>query len=749
MNAKTIVIIVSHFLCFCAPVYCEDYISPVVYSGWNMFSVPLQPENSDPATGLGIESPMIYGYASESYRNASDDIALVPGKGYALKLREGGGLKLNVPGTLVSTSTNFEVILDNGWNLIGNPFNNEVLWYAATVDGESVIKSTKIENELIEYNPYNQQYETTSILKPWKGFWVWANDSCNNCVLTINPISSGGVEGYVYTPVGGKALSRAQSNPPSGLEPLIDANVNVTCGDIKGEVLTDYSGYFEIYEFPPVECDITITKTGYLDYAGKILISENSVTQAGGSAGNILLRLQTGNLKVVSNIQGGSIYVDGQNASATISDELSFIFTDIPVGDHSVAIAQAGYDIAGPSTATVVLGETTMVSFTMNSSSNNAPVADAGNNGKTFVATKYNLVNDDTGGYEYIPYPNQYDLDGSNSSDSDGDPLTFSWEQISGPAVELSSYSASKTTFVPLEEATYTFRLTVSDGITVSAPDTVSVFAAKLYGKIAFHAVSASSGWSSYDVYTINADGSDIQQVTFSDKDARDPNWSPDGTEIVYGCSSEGINTICKINADGTGMVASTIQNIGLPAYSPDGREIVFSCLLDNYYEICKMKSDLTSFMQLTNLKIPQGLHISFFSPDASKIIFYGWMSYDNWDIYVMDSDGSNPINLSNDEATQVPQGFTPDGKILYTKGSCIGCAMAPYVMNLDGSDKQLLGNYSTNINFGFISLSTDGKFLFYVDSNHKLGVVDSDTKELMDYGIIIHKLAYHPENNK
>ena len=66
-------------------------------------------------------------------------------------------------------------------------------------------------------------------------------------------------------------------------------------------------------------------------------------------------------------------------------------------------------------------------------------------------------------------------LDGSASSDPDGDTLTYSWTQLSGTAVAISGSTTAKPTFVSAGDAT--FQLVVNDGIASSAPATVKISA--------------------------------------------------------------------------------------------------------------------------------------------------------------------------------------------------------------------------------------------------------------------------------
>jgi hypothetical protein len=70
-------------------------------------------------------------------------------------------------------------------------------------------------------------------------------------------------------------------------------------------------------------------------------------------------------------------------------------------------------------------------------------------------------------------------LDGSGSSDPDNDPISYLWEQISGPHAALSSSTSIKPTFtagdVASDGLSYTFQLTVTDSGGLKATDTCIV----------------------------------------------------------------------------------------------------------------------------------------------------------------------------------------------------------------------------------------------------------------------------------
>ena len=61
-------------------------------------------------------------------------------------------------------------------------------------------------------------------------------------------------------------------------------------------------------------------------------------------------------------------------------------------------------------------------------------------------------------------------LNGANSSDPEGQPLTFVWRQVEGPLITLSDPNIARPTFRAGEAGHYAFELVVNDGFCPAGP---------------------------------------------------------------------------------------------------------------------------------------------------------------------------------------------------------------------------------------------------------------------------------------
>ena len=115
----------------------------------------------------------------------------------------------------------------------------------------------------------------------------------------------------------------------------------------------------------------------------------------------------------------------------------------------------------------------------------------------------------------------------------------------------------------------------------------------------------ASSRSSVRQLYIMNADGSNVRQVTNLDNTGGRSTWSPDGTKLAFYRGLAGDHNIYVINVDGTGLIQLTNggDNLG-PSWSLDGNWIAFTSFRDGNNEIYIMHPDGTGVTRLTNTQI-------------------------------------------------------------------------------------------------------------------------------------------------
>lgn len=107
---------------------------------------------------------------------------------------------------------------------------------------------------------------------------------------------------------------------------------------------------------------------------------------------------------------------------------------------------------------------------------------------------------------------------------------------------------------------------------------------------------------------------------------------------------------------------------------------------------------------------IPPGRHNEIFpawSPDGKKIAFESNRdTHDgNYEIYVMNADGSNQTRLTNNKAFDMQPTWSPDGKkIIFVLLHYAGGPDQIYLMNADGSNQTNLSNNQSINSFPVLS---------------------------------------------
>ena len=284
-------------------------------------------------------------------------------------------------------------------------------------------------------------------------------------------------------------------------------------------------------------------------------------------------------------------------------------------------------------------------------------------------------------------------------------------------------------TFVEFDNSIYTGGKTLAESLFVRISDVVGPSAPAVLGRIALH----SDRDGDFDIYVMNADGSDAIQLTRNSAGDFEPRWSPDGRRIAFSSDRDGDFDIYVMNTDGSSVVQLTdspTKDTG-PSWSPDGRRIIFSSELDeDWNEIYAMNADGSDVVRLTDNMGAYSTSPSW-SPDGLLIAFQSDRDGD-FDIYVMNADGSDVTQITDNSVGDFEPRWSPDGRhIAFSSGRDEYREI--YVMTADGSDvTQLTSNLSRTTN---PSWSSDGRRIAFSsgrDEYQEIYVVNADGSDVV-----------------
>ena len=204
--------------------------------------------------------------------------------------------------------------------------------------------------------------------------------------------------------------------------------------------------------------------------------------------------------------------------------------------------------------------------------------------------------------------------------------------------------------------------------------------------------------WNAYDIYSANADGSDLKPLSASSGYDAEATISPMGDKIVFTSSRDGDLELYSMKLDGSNVkrITHELGYDGGAFYSWDGKRIVYRA----YHQ--RDSAEVAEYKMLLAQQLVKPTRM---------------------DIFVCAEDGSNRFQLTNNGAANFAPFFHPDDKrIIYSSNikDPKGRGFNLYMMDDDGNNNEQI-TYGGTFN-AFPMFTRDGKHLVFVSDRNAKG---------------------------
>jgi Tol biopolymer transport system component/DNA-binding winged helix-turn-helix (wHTH) protein len=273
-------------------------------------------------------------------------------------------------------------------------------------------------------------------------------------------------------------------------------------------------------------------------------------------------------------------------------------------------------------------------------------------------------------------------------------------------------------------------------------------------GRELVFSTSASGGApeSSSSLWRVSASGGTPERLTVGGDNAANPAISSRGNRLAYEQRSQNINiwridvpTATQSSRSATKLIASTRVE-ACPQFSPDGTRIVFASDRTGSDEIWVSDTAGSNLVQLTSFGGPMA-GTPRWSSDGRRIAFDG-----DWGIHVIDVDGGRSRRVASDTPDGVVPSWSRDGRWIYFASTRTGRLEVWKVPAAGGQAVQITKRG------GFAAFeSQDGKTLYYakgididglwsvpVNGGHEAPVLDFPKGSFWGYWALVKTGIYY-----
>jgi eukaryotic-like serine/threonine-protein kinase len=182
------------------------------------------------------------------------------------------------------------------------------------------------------------------------------------------------------------------------------------------------------------------------------------------------------------------------------------------------------------------------------------------------------------------------------------------------------------------------------------------------FGRLAF----ASNRDGNREIYVVDLASGNVRRLTNNAAVDYLPDWSPDGSSIAFTSSRTGSYDLWTMNADGSNQQPAVTTSAwdDYPRWSPNGRRLALSttAVTDGVpnSEIFVWSAD-SGLTQVTHTAMED--QWPDWSPDGRIIYSEGSKRQSNWDLLVINPDGSGRTTLVGGPQADVKGTWSPDGQ--------------------------------------------------------------------------------------